>query len=82
MTHDVFISYSSRDKPAADAVCGALESSGIRCWIAPRDILPGLSWPAALVKAIGECRAMLLVFSGSANQSEQIKREVAQAVDR
>lgn len=42
VNHDVFISYASSDKPVADAVCAALEQRGIRCWIAPRDILPGL----------------------------------------
>ncbi|MFP4660789.1 MAG: TIR domain-containing protein [Halanaerobiales bacterium] len=38
MAHDVFISYSTRDKHVADAVCNALEYNKIRCWIAPRDI--------------------------------------------
>ncbi len=37
MAHDVFISHSSKNKPAADAVCHALEGDGVRCWIAPRD---------------------------------------------
>jgi hypothetical protein len=44
MAHDVFISYSSKDKPTADAACAILESKGIRCWIAPRDILPSADW--------------------------------------
>jgi hypothetical protein len=35
---NVFISYSSQDKPTADAACAALEAANIRCWIAPRDI--------------------------------------------
>lgn len=52
MAHDVFISHSSKDKQVADAMCNKLESSGIRCWIAPRDILPGMDWTESLVKAI------------------------------
>ncbi len=36
MAHDVFISYSSKDKPIADAVCANIEAAGIRCWVAPR----------------------------------------------
>jgi probable HAF family extracellular repeat protein len=28
----------------ADAVCAALENAAIRCWIAPRDVHPGLSF--------------------------------------
>ena len=80
MAHDVFISYSSADRPVAEAACAALESRGIRCWIAPRDILPGLDWGAAIIKAIEGCRVMVLVFSKSANRSGQIKREVERAV--
>ena len=44
MAHDVFISHSHHDKIAADLVCACLEAKKIRCWIAPRDILPGISW--------------------------------------
>jgi hypothetical protein len=82
VAHDVFISYASRDKPVADAVCAALEGRGIRCWIAPRDILPGLDWGAAIIGAITDCRVMILVFSSHANRSPQISREVERAVSK
>ncbi len=77
---DVFISYSHVDKAIADATCATLEHAGIRCWIAPRDIMPGDEWGAAIVKAIDQCRAMVLIFSASANSSKQIRREVERAV--
>jgi hypothetical protein len=80
MAHDVFISYSARDKPAADAVCAKLESSGIRCWIAPRDITPGMSWGGAIIGAIDGARVMLLIFSSKADASQQIRREIERAV--
>lgn len=82
MAHDVFISYSSKDKPTADAVCATIEANGIRCWIAPRDILPGIDWGEAIIDAINESRIMVLVFSSSANQSVQIKREVERGVSK
>ena len=44
MKHDIFISYSILDKAIADAVCTQLEKQGIRCWIAPRNILAGAEW--------------------------------------
>jgi tetratricopeptide (TPR) repeat protein len=81
MAHDVFISYSNKDKTTADAICAALEVNGIRCWIAPRDILPGSDWGEAIIDAIHACRAMLLIFSSSSNTSAQIKREVERAVN-
>ena len=80
MAHDIFISHSSKDKPVADAVCAMLESHGIRCWVAPRDILPGMEWGAAIVEAIRGARLMVLIFSTSANSSQQITREVERAV--
>jgi hypothetical protein len=82
MPHDVFISYSSRDKTTADATCAALEAAGIRCWIAPRDIIPGTEWGAAIIDAIGQTRAFVLIFSADANDSAQIGREVERAVHK
>jgi biotin transporter BioY len=82
LPHDVFVSYSSDDKPTADAVCATLENKGIRCWIAPRDILPGVDWGGAIVEAINASRVMVLVYSAKANDSPQIKREVERAVHR
>ena len=39
MAHDVFISYSRKDKPVADGVVARLENKGIRCWIVQRNII-------------------------------------------
>jgi sulfatase modifying factor 1 len=80
--HDVFISHSTKDKAAADAVCAALETNGVRCWIAPRNIKPGEKWATSILRGIAECRMMVLVFSEHANGSEHIQREVERAVHR
>jgi hypothetical protein len=80
VARDVFVSYSHHDKPQADAVCARLEANGIRCWIAPRDIVPGQEWGAAIVDAIRSSRVMVLVFSRHANASPQVRREVERAV--
>lgn len=82
LAHDVFICHSSSDKAAADAACAVLESHGLRCWIAPRDILPGIDYPEAILEAIAEVKIFLLVFSARANASNQVKREVERAVHR
>ncbi len=80
MKHDVFISYSSHDKAIADAICSKLENSKVRCWIAPRDILPGVEFGEAIIDALVDCRILLLVFSAKANNSPQVRREVERAV--
>lgn len=82
MKHDVFISYSSHDKAIADAICSKLENSNIRCWIAPRDILPGIEFGEAIINAIADCRILLLVFSAKANDSPYIRKEVERAVGK
>lgn len=83
MAHDIFLSYSSEDKPTADAVCATLESKyGLRCWIAPRDIIPGTEWAESLIDAIAGCQVMVLIFSAQANQSPQVKKEVERAVSK
>jgi hypothetical protein len=79
---DVFISYSSQDKPTADAACAALEAANIRCWIAPRDINPGRDYGESIIDAIENARVFVLILSSSANASPQIKREVERAVSK
>jgi hypothetical protein len=80
MGKDVFISYSSADKQVAADICTALESAGNSCWIAPRDILPGVTYADALIQAIDACRVMVIVYSSTANTSPHILREVERAV--
>ena len=82
MAHDVFVSYASADKPIADAVCAALEKRKIRCWMAPRDILVGMSYAESIVDAISASKALALVFSANANASNHVKREVERAVSK
>jgi hypothetical protein len=81
MPHDVFISYSSKDKPVADRVCHALEAQGERCWIAPRDIPYGSDWQEAIMGALAEAGAMVLVFTGNTNESAHVRREVSAALE-
>ena len=82
VTHDVFISYSRRDKAVADAACAVLESYKIRCWIAPRDVQLGIPYAESLLNGIIRCRIFVLVFSAESNTSPQVMREVEIAVKR
>src|SRR5260221_4040364 len=75
----VFISHSSKDRETADAICAHLESAGIKCWIAPRDIEPGATWTKGIMQGLDGCRVLILVFSEHANDSDHVQREVAKA---
>ncbi len=81
MAHDVFISHSTSNRPVANAVCAALENIGIRCWIAPRNVLPGRSYSGEITRAIQQSRAFVLIFSEHSNNSEQVLREVQLAAN-
>lgn len=76
MSHDVFISHSSLDKLAADAVCHGLEAKGIRCWIAPRDQVAGRPYGEQITAAIESAQVMVLVFSDNVNNSQAVLNEI------
>jgi hypothetical protein len=82
MPHDVFLSYASADRAAADAVCVALEARGIPCWMAPRDVRAGEDWGEAILTAIGRAHAMVLVLSRHTAASVHVRNEVVTAVSQ
>src|ERR1700675_3603414 len=79
LPRDVFISYASQDAAVANAIVESLERHGIRCWIAPRDVMPGEFYADAIVHAIDAAQAMVLVLSEQAAVSHHILREVERA---
>src|SRR3954469_8136118 len=79
VSRPVFISYATADRKEALAVCKAIERRGTRCWISSRDVAPGENYQEAIVRAIREARAMVLVFSDAANNSDEIKKELSLA---
>jgi RNA polymerase subunit RPABC4/transcription elongation factor Spt4 len=81
MSYEVFISYSSKDKVVAETALAKLEANGIKCWIAPRDILPGTEYARAIIGAIRECPIMVFIFSAISNNSQFVMRELDCAVD-
>ena len=73
MNHDVFISYSSNDKVAANAICHNLEQNGIRCWIAPRDIPPDEEYGDLIDEAIKQSFVVVVIFSEKSAISHGLK---------
>jgi TolB-like protein len=75
----VFLSYASQDATIANALCESLETAGIPCWIAPRDVRPGDFYADAIVHAITSCPVLVLVLSQAAIDSPHVLREVERA---
>ena len=79
LTKPVFVSYATADRKEALSVCKAIERRGTRCWISTRDVEPGENYQEAIVRSIRDARAMVLVFSEAANNSDEIKKELSLA---
>ena len=78
----VVISYTQPDWDLARELVAHVEADGIPCWIAGRDVPLGADRATEIVNAIAAARAMVLVFSASANSSTDVHREVECAFDR
>jgi TolB-like protein/Tfp pilus assembly protein PilF len=78
----VFISYASQDAAVAERLCATLEAAGSPCWIAPRDVEAGALYADAIVRAINEAKAVVLVLSASATGSNHVSREVERAASK
>jgi TolB-like protein len=81
-TAAVFVSYASQDAATADSIVENLEQHGLRCWLAPRDVKPGALYADAIVRAINEANAVVLVLSTSAVASSHVGREVERAASK
>jgi len=75
----VFISHASKNFKLANEIRSRLESIGIECWIAPRDIPPGASYGEEITKAIKECAAVVFVLTEQANASKAVANELEMA---
>lgn len=79
MQSKIFISCSSKDAESAHTICAAIEARGYSCWVASRDVRPGQNFQEEIVHAIRKSPIMVLVFSANANNSNEIKKELALA---
>jgi hypothetical protein len=75
----VFISYASHDVSVATALVEVVERSGLRCWIAPRDVRAGALYADAIVRAISGARAFVLVLSERSIDSSHVGKEIERA---
>ena len=79
MAHHVFISYASKNKQLADALCHTLEQHRISCWIAPRDVLPGEPYAREIIRGIRDCQIIVLIYTNDSNASEHVLNEIDKA---
>jgi hypothetical protein len=78
-SRSVFLSYASSDAATAQAICRFLETHGGTCWMAPRDVRPGVLHADAILRGINEAAAFVVVLSAAAVASSHVTREVERA---
>jgi hypothetical protein len=79
---DIFVSYASPDRDVAFRIVSFLEAQGISCWVAPRDVPPGVEYGEAIINGIEQSRALVLILSDQSNESQFVRKEVERAVSK
>ena len=79
MTGHVFVSHSSDNRDLANELAVFLEARGIRVWIAPRDVRPGMDYSEQLQLAIEESAAFVVLVTDMANKSPYVRAETEMA---
>ena len=82
ISHRVFLSHSSKDRDAADRLCELLESRGIVCWIAPRDVTPGENYGSQIVHGLQDSDDLVILLSPDSLKSRHVASEVARAFEK
>jgi TolB-like protein/Tfp pilus assembly protein PilF len=75
----VFVSYASQDAAVANSVVEALETAGLTCWIAPRDVVPGSLYADGIVRAINGAKVFVLMLSKHSVESPHVGKEIERA---
>jgi hypothetical protein len=71
-----FISHHSSQIDAARHLARILERNGIKGWMAPDDIDPGMPFDKVIIEQIGRSDVILLLFCSRSDQSKHVKREI------
>ena len=74
MPADVFISYHTDSAgEAVDKIAIALESAGIKCWYAPRNVIG--NYAGCIKDAIDKCKIFILVLNGESSRSPDVLKK-------
>src|SRR5438132_11118346 len=72
----VFISYASTDSERALALADRLEAASIRVWLDRRSLVGGMSWDAAIARAIKDCTVFAVLCSPASVTSPNVMQEL------
>lgn len=73
----VFVAYDVRDQAYAQLLSKVLRVHGITKWMAPESIETGARWGVAIVDAIVDSTAVIVIMSPRSARSQWVSRELA-----
>lgn len=79
MEYDVFISYSRKDIELAEMVAASLKKLNLSCFLDRETIEFGADWREKIGKSLYYSELVLLIWTASSNQSDNVAREVVVA---
>lgn len=77
----LFVSYSHKDRSRVEPIVSVIEEMGRRVWMDRNDITGQTGWAGQIVRAIRECRAVVLMASPNSYTSDQVVRELYLAMN-
>jgi hypothetical protein len=73
--YDVFLSHSSKDKPAVRELAERLKGDGLRVWLDEWVVQAGDHWPSKIEQGLESSRTLILVMSQNAFESDWVTLE-------
>lgn len=77
----IFISYSKSDKEYVQKLANRLREEGFDIWLDDRNLRSSQVWWEAIVNAIVNCAAFIVVMTPDSDKSRWVQREIAIADD-
>ena len=80
----VFLSYASQDAEAAQRICAALRSAGVKVWFDQSELRGGDAWDRQIRERIHDCRLFIPVISANTEVRDEgyFRHEWKLAVER
>lgn len=75
-----FISYSTKNQSAADAMRALFKKHDIDTWMAPYDIPAGSEYAEVLYDALSGCSCLVLMLTDVSQNSQWVRKEVNIAI--
>ena len=79
MNHDVFISYSRKDKEQAEALCKVLSAAGVKYWI-DLSIGGSTNFLTEITRRIKDCNVLIFIASANSAASKFTQKEILYAI--